>query len=182
MAVKTFSLQTTAGTTPFLVNPVSKSRWYCQQNRWSEMDKIRMLRVFLRGAEASSITDAVNVLDCRVASVSRVVSHFEDDLHARLFDRVGQAMKVTLTTAATRILMRSRRGGGSPRDQGSKTGADHRFSVRELASQERSFTRTVAETLDRLKLITKRLVHCVIEKAPELVFNETHGKDELDHA
>ncbi|MCX5545456.1 hypothetical protein M3A49_39540 [Paraburkholderia sp. CNPSo 3076] len=26
------------------------------------------------------------------------------------------------------------------------------------------------------------LVHCVIEKAPYLVFNETHGKDELNHA
>jgi DNA-binding transcriptional LysR family regulator len=59
------------------------------------MDKIRMLRVFLRVAEAGSITSVANVLDCSVAYVSRVVSQLEDDLHARLFDRSTRRIRLT---------------------------------------------------------------------------------------
>ncbi|MEX3992689.1 LysR family transcriptional regulator [Paraburkholderia sp. EG286A] len=59
------------------------------------MDKIRMLRVFLRVGEAGGITAAANVLDCSVAYVSRVVSELEDDLHARLFDRSTRRIRLT---------------------------------------------------------------------------------------
>ncbi|MEM5317125.1 LysR family transcriptional regulator [Paraburkholderia sp. JHI869] len=59
------------------------------------MDKTRMLRMFLRVAEAGSITAVANVLDCSVSYVSRVVSELEDDLHVRLFDRTTRGIRLT---------------------------------------------------------------------------------------
>ena len=59
------------------------------------MDNLASIRMFVRVADAGSLTAAARQLDVAVSSVSRQINALEEDLNARLFQRTTRKLNLT---------------------------------------------------------------------------------------
>ena len=87
-----------------------------------------------------------------------------DDHPAMLADCAAQTASIELALVARGML------------------PDQSVCQNDRAVAVRDFHTNALSLIAVLTRIASRLFHCVIEQAPDLVFNEAHGKDELDLA
>ena len=66
------------------------------------MDKLDMMRIFVRIAEEGSFTGAASRLNIQTANASRAVSQLESHLRTRLLNR--STRRIALTEAGQRYL------------------------------------------------------------------------------